>query len=61
MNGEQEYYLRMGVANMYDGGWRSTDREDLFLEYEDMTEEEADIIIDQLKKIEKWNAEEEEE
>lgn len=58
MNGEVEYYLRQGVWNMYDGGWRSSDREDLFLEYEDMTEEEADIIIDQLRKIEEMIAEE---
>lgn len=61
MNAEEEYHLRQGAWNMYDGGWRSSDREDLFLQYEEMTEEEADIIIDQLRKIEEMIAEEEEE
>lgn len=39
------------AATLYDGGWRSEDKEDLMAEYE-MTEEEAEEICEQLKEIE---------
>lgn len=51
MNGIKEQKIRDGAYNLYDGGWRSTDRQDLIEEY-GLSEEEVDIIIDELKKIE---------
>lgn len=39
------------AAALYDGGWRSEDREDLMSEY-DLTEDEASEICRFLEKIE---------
>lgn len=40
------------AAALYDGGWRSEDKEDLIEEYQ-LTEEEANTICDILAEIEK--------
>jgi hypothetical protein len=40
------------AANLFDGGWRSTDVEEIKDDYE-LTNDEADDIIDALKEIEK--------
>ena len=39
------------AASLYDGGWRSTDKEELMTEYE-LTEEEAEKICEFLKEYE---------
>lgn len=39
------------AAALFDGGWRSTDKEDLIAEYE-LTEEEANEICEELKAYE---------
>lgn len=39
------------AASLYDGGWRSEDRDDLIDEY-DLTEDEADAICAELSAIE---------
>lgn len=59
MNADEIQALRYGAANMFDGGWRSTDRAGLFDEYKGMTDEMADIIIEELRRIEDMLAEEE--
>lgn len=48
------------AAMLYDGGWRSTDRDILISEY-DLTEVEVDDICDGLKEIEEIEAEDGEE
>lgn len=48
------------AANLYDGGWRSTDRDELMRVY-DMTEEEATEICEELAEVEKMMAEGDEE
>ena len=47
--------VRSSAAALYDGGWRSDDRDELIEEYE-LTEEEADSLVKELKKIEEENA-----
>lgn len=39
------------VASLYDGGWRSGDR-DTLIEYYDLSEDEADRICEGLKELE---------
>lgn len=39
------------AAALWDGGWRAEDKEELIAEY-DFTEEEADVIVELLKKYE---------
>ena len=39
------------AAALYDGGWRSEDKDQLMSEY-DMTEEEADEVCEYLKRFE---------
>jgi len=51
MNSVEEQGLKDGAYNLYDGGWRSSDRQELIEEY-GASEEEVDIVVDQLKKIE---------
>lgn len=40
------------VAALYDGGWRSTDKEDLIKEY-NLSEAQANEICEGLKELEK--------
>jgi hypothetical protein len=40
--------VNMSAAALYDGGWRSTDAEQLMDEY-DLTQDEADAICEELK------------
>lgn len=44
----------MMAANLYDGGWRASDKEQLISEY-DLTLFEANEICDWLKLIEHWS------
>ena len=44
-----EYRYEIAVA-LYDGGWRSEDRESMIKEY-DLCEEAADIIVDAMLDI----------
>lgn len=46
-----EQKIRDGAYNLYDGGWRAEDREQLKEEY-GLDDEELDIIVDQLQIIE---------
>lgn len=39
------------AAALYDGGWRSEDKEELMAEYE-LTEEEAEAICEELRSYE---------
>lgn len=39
------------TAALYDGGWRSDDREELIAEYQ-LSEDEADAICEKLKEYE---------
>lgn len=39
------------AAALYDGGWRSSDRDELMQEY-DFTSDEADAICEQLREYE---------
>lgn len=57
--GMQEMQMSMGdiAANLYDGGWRAADREQM-IEYYTLTEDEADAICELL--VEYENAEKEE-
>jgi hypothetical protein len=49
--------IRSSASAMYDGGWRSTDRDDIMSSY-DLTEEEADQICEVLKEYEEeWKLE----
>lgn len=43
--------IQRAASNLYDGGWRAEDRDQLIKEYE-LTEEEADAICEELAKIE---------
>lgn len=43
--------IESSAAALYDGGWRSTDRDDLILEY-GLTETEADEIVEKLEEME---------
>lgn len=43
--------VKQAASNLYDGGWRSSDRDQLISEY-DLTESEADEICDALSDIE---------
>ncbi|WP_455973610.1 hypothetical protein [Acidaminococcus intestini] len=43
--------LQQAASNLYDGGWRSTDREELIKEYQ-LTEDEADAIVELLEQYE---------
>lgn len=43
--------VESSAAALYDGGWRSDDREDLISEYE-LTEDEADALCEELKRLE---------
>ena len=45
------YNNQYSGASLYDGGWKSTDREELKREY-GLTDEEADELVAELKKIE---------
>ena len=45
------YELQIIAASLYDGGWRSTDKEELMTEYE-MDSEYAEQICYQLKLFE---------
>ena len=47
----KNYNNQYSGASLYDGGWRSEDKEELIREY-DLTAEEADEIVAELKKIE---------
>lgn len=47
-----------GAANLYDGGWRADDKEQLMAEY-DLTADEADEICAELLDIENRNTYEE--
>ncbi len=43
--------LQQAASNLYDGGWRSTVREELIKEYQ-LTEDEADAIVELLEQYE---------
>lgn len=43
--------IESSAAALYDGGWRSDDREELIAEYQ-LSEEEADEICEKLKEYE---------
>ena len=47
----KNYNNQYSGASLYDGGWRSTDREELKREY-GLTDEEADRLAGELKEIE---------
>lgn len=55
----QEMQMRMGdiVAKLYDGGWRSSDREQM-IGYYALTEDEADAICELLDEYENADREE---
>ena len=40
------------VAGLYDGGWHSTDKEEMLSCYDDLTEEEAERICNELAILE---------
>lgn len=46
-----EFELTSSAAALFDGGWRSDDREQLINEY-DLTDEEADKIVLELERLE---------
>lgn len=48
----KEYEIRNAAYNMYDGGWRASDRFEIAEEYQDITEQELDWLCDELMKIE---------
>lgn len=48
-------YFEMNAAALYDGGWRSTDRDQLMSEY-GLTPEEADGICEVLAELEQVHA-----
>lgn len=43
--------IESSAAALYDGGWRSDDREELIEEYQ-LSEDEADAICEKLKEYE---------
>jgi hypothetical protein len=43
--------ISMSAAALYDGGWRSTDKEQMMDEY-DLEEQEAEAICNELEKME---------
>lgn len=43
--------IESSAAALYDGGWRSNDREELIAEYQ-LSEDEADAICEKLKEYE---------
>jgi hypothetical protein len=43
--------IESSAAALYDGGWRSDDREELIAEYQ-LSEDEADAICEKLKEYE---------
>lgn len=43
--------VESSAAALYDGGWRSSDREELIAEYQ-FSEDEADAICEKLKEYE---------
>lgn len=43
--------IEMSAASLYDGGWRSSDAEDIQAEYQ-LTDEETEAIVQQLKTYE---------
>ena len=45
-------YVSYQAAALYDGGWRSTDKEEMLSCYDDLTEEEAERICDELAELE---------
>ena len=49
--GQKMMDVQASAAALYDGGWRSTDREELKAEYQ-LTDEEATQITEQLKEYE---------
>ena len=49
---KQYYDIEKDAANLYDGGWRKEDREELLAEYENLTPETADDICEYLEKFE---------
>ena len=51
--GMQEMQMSMGdiAANLYDGGWRAADREQMIVYYT-LTEDEADAICELLEEYE---------
>lgn len=48
---ELTYENQFAAASLFNGGWRSTDRDELIREY-DLTETEADELCEALKEIE---------
>ena len=43
--------ISSSAAALFDGGWRSSDREQLIQEY-DLTKEESDLLYEELERIE---------
>lgn len=43
--------ISSSAAALFDGGWRSSDREQLIQEY-DLTKEESDLLCEELERIE---------
>ena len=54
-----KYNITERAANLFDGEWRSTDRDELMRVY-DMSEEEATEICEELAEVERMKAQEEE-
>ena len=42
--------IRADAEALYDGGWRAEDRDQIMTEF-DLSEEEANVITDELEKI----------
>lgn len=47
--------LELSAGNLFDGGWRSYDRDDLIYAY-NLDQDTADSLCEELKKIEEDNA-----
>jgi hypothetical protein len=47
----QKHEIESMASNLYDGGWRSTDKEELIASYK-LTEEEAEKLVAQLAEYE---------
>lgn len=47
--------IESSAAALYDGGWRSADRDQLIAEY-DLTANEADVLCKELERIQEFIA-----